>query len=95
MHCCLTTRSGGEEILDGFLSRMDEIVRDLDKAAAEAKRRAEEICINTRSSVVVDLCQCIKAWKERHSQQDLETSCSQDGWSQTHHTRDDELGSSR
>ena len=53
--CCLTTRSDDEEILDGFLSRMDEIVRDLDKAMAEVKRRVEEIHVNTQNSVV-DLC---------------------------------------
>ena len=35
-----------KEILDGFLSRMDEIVRDSDKAMAKAKRRVEEICSN-------------------------------------------------
>ena len=39
-------RLDNEEILDGFLSRMDEIVRDLDEAMAEAKRRVEEICVN-------------------------------------------------
>ena len=27
---------------------MDEIVRDSDEAAAEAKRRAEEVCVNTK-----------------------------------------------
>ena len=40
-------RLDDKEILDGFLSRMDEIVRDSDEAAAEAKRRVEEICVNT------------------------------------------------
>ena len=67
-------RLDDEEILDGFLSRMDEIVRDLDEAMAEAKRRAEEIHFNM-GSLVVDLCQCIKVWKERHSQWYVETSC--------------------
>ena len=40
-------RSDDKEILDGFLSRMDEIERDLDKAVAEAKRRADEVHVNT------------------------------------------------
>ena len=75
MHCCLTTRSDNEEILDGILSRMDEIVENLDEAMAEVMRRAEEICINMQNSIV-DLCQHVKAWKERHSKQDAETSCS-------------------
>ena len=65
-------RLDDEEILDGFLSRMDEIVRDSDEAVAEAKRRAE-IRTNTQS-LVADLHQCIKVWKERHSQWDVETS---------------------
>ena len=47
MHCCLATRLDAEEILDGLLSRMDEIVRDSDEATAKVKRRVEEICINT------------------------------------------------
>ena len=74
-------------------SWMDEIERDSDKAAAKAKRRVDEVHTNMWSSVA-DLCQCIKGWKERHSQWDVETSHSWDGWSQTCHTRDDALGSS-
>ena len=83
--CCLTTRSDGKEILDGFLSKMDELERDLNEAAAEAKRRVEEVCATTWSSIA-ELCQCIKVWKEGHSLRDVETSCSQDSLSQTHHT---------
>ena len=64
-----------KEILDRLLSRMDEVVRDLDKAMAKVKRRVEEICINTQNSVV-DLCQPVKAWKERCSQWDVKTSYS-------------------
>ena len=33
--------------MDEFLFMMDEIEKDLDKAVAEAKRRAEEICVTT------------------------------------------------
>ena len=73
MHCHPTTRSDKEEILDGFLSKMDEIERDLDKAATKARRRADEVCANMQSSLA-DLHQCIKVWKKRHSQRDLETS---------------------
>ena len=71
---------------------MDEIEKDLDEAVTEAKRRADEVCENTWS-LIAELCQCIKAWKQRCSQRDVETSHSQDGWLQTHHTRDDRPGS--
>ena len=73
MHCHWTIRLDDDEILDGFLARMDEIERDSDSAAAEAKRRVVEICTNMRSSVA-DLHQHIKVWKERCSQWDVETS---------------------
>ena len=43
---CLTTRLDNEEILDGILSRMDEIVEHLDEAMTEVMRRAEEIHID-------------------------------------------------
>ena len=36
-----------EKILDGFLSRMDEIERDSDEAVAKAKRRVDEVSANT------------------------------------------------
>ena len=92
MHHCLTMRlDDDKEILDRLLSRMDEVVRDLDKAMAKVKRRVEEICINTQNSVV-DLCQRVKAWKERCSKQDVETSHSWDSWLQTCHARDEEPG---
>ena len=39
-------RLDDEEILDGFLSKMDEIERDSDEAATEAKRRADKVCAN-------------------------------------------------
>ena len=42
----LITRSDDEEILDGLLSRMDEIVKDSDEAMAKVTRRAEEIRVN-------------------------------------------------
>ena len=45
--CCLTTRSDDEDILDGFLSKMDEIEKDLDKAVTEAKRRVDEVRADT------------------------------------------------
>ena len=43
----MTTRSHDEEILDGFLSKMDEIEKDSDEVAAKAKRRVDEVCANT------------------------------------------------
>ena len=72
---------------------MDVIGKDLDEAVAEAKRRAEEVCTITQSSLT-QLCQCIKAWKEGHSHRDVEASHSQDGQLQTHHTSDDGPGPS-
>ena len=89
MCCRLTTRLDDKEILDGLLSRMDKIVRDLDETTAKVKRKVEEIHINMQNSVV-DLCQHVKVWKERHSKRDVETSRLRDSRSQTHHTRDDE-----
>ena len=47
VHCHPTTRSDDEEFLDEFLSKMDEIEKDLDEAVAKAKRRAEEVCTTT------------------------------------------------
>ena len=47
VHHHSTTRSDDKEILDEFLSKMDEIEKDSDKAVAEAKRRAEEVCATT------------------------------------------------
>ena len=70
----LTTRSDDKEILDGLLSKMDEIEKDLDEAVAEARRRVDEVCATTQSSIV-ELHQCIKVWKEGCSQRDVETSC--------------------
>ena len=46
VHCHLTTRSDNKEILDKFLSKMDEIEKDSDEAAVKAKRGAEECCEN-------------------------------------------------
>ena len=45
--CHPTTRSDNKETLDMFLSKMDEIEKDLDEAAAKAKRRVDEVCANT------------------------------------------------
>ena len=47
MHCHPTIRSDDKEILDGFLSKMDEIEKDLDKAVAEARRRVNAVHANT------------------------------------------------
>ena len=75
MHCHLITRSDDEDILDGFLCKMDEIDKDSDEAVTKAKRRADEVHANTQSSIA-ELCQHVKAWNERHSKRDVETSCS-------------------
>ena len=73
VHRYPTTRSDNEDILDRFLSKMDEIEKDLDEAMTEAKRRADEVCANTQS-LIAELHQHIKVWKERCSQRDVETS---------------------
>ena len=75
MHCHLTTRLEDEEILDGILSRMDKIVEHSDEVTTEVIRRAEESRIDMQNSIA-DLCQHVKALKERHSKRDAETSCS-------------------
>ena len=62
-------RLDDKEILDRFLSKMDELDRALDKAAAEAKRRADEIHANTWNSLA-ELCQSIHAWKDRRWSQE-------------------------
>ena len=93
MYHCLTTRLDDEEILDGILSGMDKVVKCSDEVTTEIIRRVEESCIDTRNSIA-DLCQHVKALRERHSKQDAETSHLRESQSQTHHTRDDELGSS-
>ena len=61
---------------------MDKIEKDSDEVVAEAKRKVDEACANTQS-LIVELRQHIKAWKEGHSQRDVETSHLQDGRSQT------------
>ena len=47
MHHHQTTRSDNKDILDGFLSKMDETEKHLDEAVTEAKRRADEVHANT------------------------------------------------
>ena len=75
VHFHPTTRSDDKEILDGLLSKMDEIEKDLDKAVAEAKRRVDEVHATIRSSIA-ELHQHVKVWKEGHNQRNVETSCS-------------------
>ena len=58
---------------------------------AEAIRRAEEGCIETQASIA-NLHQRINMLRKSHRKRGIETSHSWDGWSQTCHTRDDELG---
>ena len=70
---------------------MDEVVKHLDKVITEIIRRAEESHIETWNSIE-NLHQHVKALRERCSKWGAETSHSQDGWSQTRHTRDDEPG---
>ena len=93
VHRCLTTRSDDEEILDEFLSKMDEIEKDSDEAAAETKRRADEAHVTTWSSLA-ELCQCVKMWKEGCSHRDAEACHSWDGQLWTCHTSDDGPGTS-
>ena len=87
----LTTRSDDEEILDGILSGMNEVVKCSDKVMTKIIRRVEESCIEMRNSIA-NLHQCIKALRERHSKRGTEASHSQDSQSQTHHSRDDKPG---
>ena len=90
-HCHPTTRSDDKEILDGIISKMNEVVKHSDKIATEIIRRVEESCSEIWNSIA-NFHQHVKALRERCSKWGAETSHSQDGQLQTHHTRDDELG---
>ena len=56
-------RSDDEEILD-ILSKIDELARDFNETAAEAKRRADRVHANTWNSLA-ELWQSIHEWKDR------------------------------
>ena len=76
-----TMRSDNEEILDRFLCKMDELDRYLDEAAAEAKRRADEVHANTWNSLA-ELHQSIHAWKDRQWSQE---QCGHSEWGDNCH----------
>ena len=85
------TRSDDEEIWDELTSEVNRVVKCLDEMTAEAIRRAEEGHIETQASIA-NLHQHINALRKSHRKRGAETSCLQDGRSQTHHTRNDESG---
>ena len=62
----------------------------LAKTVVEAMRKIEEGCAETQASIT-SLNQCINALGKSYQKRG-ETSHSRDGWSQTRHTRNDELG---
>ena len=75
----------------GWISiEVRRVVESSAKGVAEAMRRIEERHAETQASIA-NLNQCINALRKKYQQQE-ETSHSWDGWSQTHHTRNDELG---
>ena len=91
MRRCPTTRLDDKEILNRMISEINEVAKCSDEIMAEVIRRAEEGHIEMQTSIA-NFHQCINMLRESHRMQGAETSCSQDGQSQTHHTRDDKLG---
>ena len=91
MHCRPTTRLDDEEVWDEITSEIKRVAKCSDEMMAEAIRRAEEGHIEMQASIA-NLHQCINALRKSCREQGAETSHSQDGWLQTHHTRDDEPG---
>ena len=87
---CLTTRSDNEEIWDELTSKVNRVVKRLAEIMAEAIRKAEEGRTEMQASIA-SLNQCINALRKSYWKRG-ETSHSWDGWSQTCHTRNDELG---
>ena len=88
---CPTTILDDEEVWDELTSKINRVVKCSDEMMAEAIRRAEEGCIETQASIA-NLHQHINTLRKSHRKQGAETSHSQDGRLQTHHTRDDESG---
>ena len=88
---CLTTRSDDKEIWHGITSEINKVAKCLDEITAEVIRRAKEGHIETQTSIA-NLHQCVNVLRESCRKRGAETSHSRDGRSQTHHTRDDELG---
>ena len=80
-----------EEVWDELTSEINRVAKHSDEMMDKAIRRAEEGCIETQASIA-NLYQCINTLRKSCRKQGTETSCLWDGWSQTHHTRDDELG---
>ena len=91
MHCHLTIRSEDEEVWDEITSEINRVAKHSDEITAEAIRGAEEGHIETQASIA-NLHQCVNTLRESHRKQGAETSHSQDGQSQTCHTRDDKPG---
>ena len=85
-----TIRSDDEETWDELTSEVNWVAKCWDKIMAEAIRRAEEGCAEMQASIA-SLHQCINMFRKSYRKRG-ETSCSQDGQSQTHHTRNDESG---
>ena len=86
-----TTRSDDGEVWDGITSEINRVAKCSDEIMTEATRGAEEGRIEMQASIA-NLHQCVNTLRESHRKQGAETSCSQDGQSQTCHTRDDQPG---
>ena len=90
MHHRPTRRLDDEETWDELTSKVNRVAKCSAKTMAEAIRKVEEGCAETQASIA-SLNQCINALRKSYQKRG-ETSRSWDGWSQTCHTRNDELG---
>ena len=84
--CCLTRRLDDEDTWDELASEVKRVVESLAKAMRKMKERHAEMQASLSS-----LNQCINALRKKYQEWE-ETSRLWDGWSQTRHTRNDELG---
>ena len=87
MRCRPTRRLDDEETWDELASKVSRVVKCLAETMAEAMRKIEEGCAEMQASIA-SLNQRINTLRKSYQKQG-ETSCSQDGWSQTCHTRND------
>ena len=86
----LTRRSDNEDTWDELASKVKRVAESLAEAVAKAMRKFEERHAKMQASIA-SINQHINALRKKYQEQE-ETSCSRDGWLQTHHTRNDELG---
>ena len=85
-----TTRLDNKETWNELTSEVNRVVKRSAELMAEAIKRAEEGCAETQASIA-SLHQHINVLRKSYQKQG-ETSCLQDSWLQTCHTRNDKSG---